>query len=129
LSIRSVPRLNAALMYLRYKVYEKGPVVRHPTTNESQQWKHGRQAGEIIVATGRWTNKLSTTMFRAAMQKLHNNNPVTRGTYMEPCNLCVKKKEGKGCAAHMGVPLIRIKGNLCPDPKFSAAITNSNTYI
>ena len=68
-------------------------------------------------------------MYRAALQKLHNNNPVTRGLYMEPCNLCINSEEGNGCDTHRGIPLIRLKGNVCADPKFSAAILNSNEYI
>ena len=93
------------------------------------KWKFGRRAGEAIVATGRWTSRSSTVMYRAALQKLHNNNPVTRGLYMESCNLCINSEEGDGCDTHRGLPQIRLKGNVCADPKFSAAILNSNEYI
>ena len=91
-------------------------------------WLSGSRGGQVITCTGSWTSANTVYIFRSALQKLHKNNPITRGTYIEPCDDCLACPNN-GCTVHRGNAQIRLQGNVCSDPKLVEAIKCMNKYI
>ena len=127
----------AAILFLKYKVFDKDKPINHPTTNKTLCYVNGSRKGQLVVSCGSWTSQQTVAIYSAALNKLHTNNESTSGEYKEECPKCLlEKEEGKelGCTLHRGNPKFRRRGNVTNNKRFQAQITIckkhiANTYV
>ena len=127
----------AAILFLKYKVFDKDKPINHPTTNKTLCYVNGSRKGQLVVSCGSWTSQQTVAIYSAALNKLHTNNESTSGEYKEECPKCLlEKEEGEelGCTLHRGNPKFRRRGNVTNNKRFQAQITIckkhiANTYV
>ena len=70
----------AAILFLKYKVFDKDKPITHPTRNETFFYVNGSRKGEPVLSCGGcWTSQQTVAIYCAALNKLHSNNGSTTG--------------------------------------------------
>ena len=75
-------------------------------------------------------SKDSVTIYRASINKYHNNNDSTKGPYSDICEDCMKPKNNNNvCEYHRGRPKVVLQGNPTNHQTLVNAIKSANAYI
>ena len=123
-------RVETATMYLNYRIHMKDTPLLHPTTNKPVKFVNGVYANQPVLCQGSWTSKDSVTIYRATINKYHNNNDSTKGPYSDICENCMKSNNNNnGCDYHRGRPQVVLQGNPTNHQTLVNAIKSANAYV